>query len=724
MAATVTNNLLTFRPLKIGGGGWMTGHDQHSDGTLVCRTDVYGCYRWTGTAWTQLVTTSSMPAGDVHPDYQEGCYEIAIAPSNSSIFYMHYQGFVYRSADQGATWTKKTAITGDRYDGANLGEQRHYANKMAIHPTDPDTVYVGTLDNGLWKTTDGGANWTQCTDVLEATGAGGGSEPGIYAILFKPGTPAEIWAFSYGNGYFRSTDSGATWSKPASGPSVLTGACFTSTGILYACTNDGTGTIYRFTGGAWGTQATGYTQQAIPACDPDNADRVIVFGPGGFAVETTNGGTNWGTVCFSQSRAATDVPWLGYAYENYMSAGNITFDKTTTNKLLFSEGIGFWHTTLTTGFTTIPWTSMSAGIENLVAEKVYQPVGSRRIYCNVLDRGLFVIGNPDVYPHTHVGRQDDTAINHGYDTACYYGNPRRLVTICILGAYISEDNGVTWNLLPGKPAFSGLPADEWPARTKIVMCSPDNWIVLGGQAKGIWRTDDSGATWTQCTFPGAPNDNIFSGNGGERVFKLCADPATDNVAYLYGTNTGMYYTSDAGVNWSLRYSGDLLGTVEYHTKLRATPGMAGHLWITGGHLSTGNPPTDYASPGGNFYRSTDGGTTWERVGVLNDILEVIDFGFGATASGASYPTLWIVGFVNNTYGIYYTTSANLLSATVSGTWFKAGDYAQGFLDKIETIEGDKTNAARCFVGYVGSGFAYGSSATYSSEPLALTLTTN
>ena len=32
---------------------------------------------------------------------------------------------------------------------------------IAIHPTDPDTVYVGTAQGGLYKSTNGGANWTK-----------------------------------------------------------------------------------------------------------------------------------------------------------------------------------------------------------------------------------------------------------------------------------------------------------------------------------------------------------------------------------------------------------------------------------------------------------------------------------------------------------------------------------------------------------------------------------
>jgi photosystem II stability/assembly factor-like uncharacterized protein len=31
---------------------------------------------------------------------------------------------------------------------------------IAVHPTDPDTVYAGTAQGGLWKSTNGGTNWT------------------------------------------------------------------------------------------------------------------------------------------------------------------------------------------------------------------------------------------------------------------------------------------------------------------------------------------------------------------------------------------------------------------------------------------------------------------------------------------------------------------------------------------------------------------------------------
>src|SRR5207244_5575668 len=45
-----------WKPLDIGGGGYVTGIDIAPDNTMVVRTDTYGAYIWNGTQWQQLIT--------------------------------------------------------------------------------------------------------------------------------------------------------------------------------------------------------------------------------------------------------------------------------------------------------------------------------------------------------------------------------------------------------------------------------------------------------------------------------------------------------------------------------------------------------------------------------------------------------------------------------------------------------------------------------------------
>src|SRR5579872_3615091 len=157
----------TFSQLKIGGGGFITGIDIAPDGTKVIRTDTYGAYRWNGTGWTLITTIQSMPSSDAghaaNGDWlNEGVYEIVIAPSNTSRFYMVYRGGVFRTDNSGATWTKTnfTPVSGcDPNDQGAPG--REAGQRMAVDPNNADVCLFGTAANGLWKTANAGATWTQ-----------------------------------------------------------------------------------------------------------------------------------------------------------------------------------------------------------------------------------------------------------------------------------------------------------------------------------------------------------------------------------------------------------------------------------------------------------------------------------------------------------------------------------------------------------------------------------
>ncbi len=100
-----------WQTLKVGAGGFITGIDIAPDDTMVVRTDTYGAYIWNGSEWQQLVTSTSMPASfdaiNVQSTgYTEGVFEIQIAPSNSFIMYMMYEGYVFSTSNNGTTWTQ------------------------------------------------------------------------------------------------------------------------------------------------------------------------------------------------------------------------------------------------------------------------------------------------------------------------------------------------------------------------------------------------------------------------------------------------------------------------------------------------------------------------------------------------------------------------------------------------------------------------------------------
>src|SRR5678815_1256655 len=82
---------------------------------------------------------------------------LAVSPSNPSIVYAGVTsrtgGFgptnttgIYKSTDGGSNWTRSGLV------GTRL-------LSLAVDPTDPNKVYAGTNSSGLYKSTDGGATW-------------------------------------------------------------------------------------------------------------------------------------------------------------------------------------------------------------------------------------------------------------------------------------------------------------------------------------------------------------------------------------------------------------------------------------------------------------------------------------------------------------------------------------------------------------------------------------
>ncbi|MEO8168973.1 MAG: hypothetical protein ABI623_12045, partial [bacterium] len=121
----------------------------------------------------------------------------------------------------GAGWTSANP-TGMFYSrtGANYIAGR--TNSIAFHPTDPLTFYCAAAGGGAWKTTDGGTTWTVLTDALSSLMCG--------AIAIDPTAPATLYLGTgelnysvdsyYGDGVFKSTNSGSSWTKVATAASV------------------------------------------------------------------------------------------------------------------------------------------------------------------------------------------------------------------------------------------------------------------------------------------------------------------------------------------------------------------------------------------------------------------------------------------------------------------------------------------------------------------------
>lgn len=96
-----------------------------------------------------------------------------------------------------------------------IGPVGNRVSSVAGVPGDPNVYYAGAASGGLWKTTDAGIHWTPIFDSQDVSSIG--------ALAVAPSNANIVWAgtgepwirshISVGNGVYKSTDAGRTWTR-------------------------------------------------------------------------------------------------------------------------------------------------------------------------------------------------------------------------------------------------------------------------------------------------------------------------------------------------------------------------------------------------------------------------------------------------------------------------------------------------------------------------------
>ena len=265
-------NKNTWYAASVGGGVWKTTN--------------------AGSSWTLITPDISNLATTV----------LAMAESNHNTLYIGTgEGFgnldgiggsgMFKSLDRGISWAylPSTVAFGD-------------INRMIINPTDENMVVVAT-NNGIFKTINGGANWTKVSSLTF-----------IQDLKATPGNFAVQYATQNGVGVLKSIDSGETWSLSNVGmgslrrveiavapakPQRIFASCENGDSPKLLVSDDAgaswsivktklNGTDLDFLGGTEKDDGQGWYDNAI-ACDPFDASVVYVGGINlfRFKLETT-----------------------------------------------------------------------------------------------------------------------------------------------------------------------------------------------------------------------------------------------------------------------------------------------------------------------------------------------------------------------------------------------------------------------------------------------------
>ncbi|MFK7783420.1 T9SS type A sorting domain-containing protein [Psychroserpens sp.] len=99
------------------------------------------------------------------------------------------------------TWEPLGPDYWNQTSGWNPGVGR--ITSIAVEPLNPNHIIIGAHTGGVWRTVDGGVNWTVLTDNL--------SNLDVTSLAIDPSDSTSYFWGSNGGTIFRSTDSGATW---------------------------------------------------------------------------------------------------------------------------------------------------------------------------------------------------------------------------------------------------------------------------------------------------------------------------------------------------------------------------------------------------------------------------------------------------------------------------------------------------------------------------------
>ena len=193
--------------------------------------------------------------------------DLGIAPSNPSVVYVGSGEANVRNSVSSGNGVYKSTDAGQSWRHVGLAGTRHIS-RVLVHPSDPDTVFVGALgsvygpseERGVFRSTDGGETWEKVLYLDDRHGVSDmdidPENPNVvYAAMWR--FERKPWSFRTGSregGVWKSTDGGDTWEEigleegaalPELIGRIAVKVAPSNPSVVYVMTGSKEGTLYR-----------------------------------------------------------------------------------------------------------------------------------------------------------------------------------------------------------------------------------------------------------------------------------------------------------------------------------------------------------------------------------------------------------------------------------------------------------------------------------------------
>jgi photosystem II stability/assembly factor-like uncharacterized protein len=471
---------------------------------------------------------------------------------------------VYIGAASGGVW--KSVNGGTTYKPVFDKQTAQSIGAIAIDPSNAKTIWVGTgeswtrnsvsIGDGIYKSTDGGDNWTNL---------GLKESERIAKILIDPKdgdtvyvcVPGKLWSDSDDRGVYKTTDGGKSWSKILKGANASTGCSMIS--MSPADSKAIFAGMWDFRRKAWTFRSGG-----------ENATS-----PSGSALlMTTDGGANWTELDEKSAKGLPPKPWGRIAVTIAPSNPDVVYALIESpNSALYRSGDGGKTWERRDASQGMVWRPFY--FANLIAD----PKNENKLY---KPDGPLVVSSDGGKSFSNI-----SGGAHG-DFHDLWVDPDNTDHV------ITGDDGGVWYSFDGCNNWwkaNNLPISQF-YHVSVDMADP--YHVYGGlQDNSVWVGDSA--------YPGGITnsrwENLYNGDG----FWAFVDPSDPD--YVYAESQG----GEIGrVNRTTLENRDIKPQPNYgEGKLRFN-------WNTPIHMSPNEKGTVYI--GAQFlFRSRDHGQTWERI---------------------------------------------------------------------------------------------------------------